>query len=76
MQSQRTDSEWGRTILAKEVGGRGDADVIVTDVPVSLKCPYTFTRIVNPARGALCEHFGCFDLGVYLDYAKSHHVWD
>jgi hypothetical protein len=74
LRSQRKESEWGRAILAKELGG--DADVVVTDIPISLKCPYSFKRIVHPARGRHCEHFGCFDLQVYLEYCKAHHTWE
>ena len=60
--SQRKNCDWGRAILDKEVGGGSDADVLVTDIPISLKCPYSFQRIMYPARGAHCAHFGCFDL--------------
>ena len=65
--------EWGKTALLKQLGhGEDDDDLVVTELDVSLKDPLMCARIRTPARGKECQHFNCFDLGVYLQYAEKY----
>ena len=66
-------------IYTNQVGSKGDTgeedrDVVCTDIPISLKCPFTLKKISCPARGAHCEHFTCFDLLVFLEFVQQVHI--
>jgi hypothetical protein len=42
---------------------------------VSLNDPISCARIKTPARSTQCAHFSCFDLGAWLEFGASHHVF-
>ncbi|KAH7711857.1 MIZ zinc finger family protein [Aphelenchoides avenae] len=43
---------------------------------LSLLCPITNKRIVDPARGVNCTHLECFDLTAYLGSQIKKPFWD
>ncbi|CAG8767684.1 16549_t:CDS:2, partial [Acaulospora morrowiae] len=72
---------WARSQLISEAVGKalvrqltnvqtysGDDELIVTsNLTIDLRCPYTFTRIKEPARGLNCRHLSCFELCNFVD---------
>ncbi|KAH7691250.1 E3 SUMO-protein ligase PIAS3, partial [Aphelenchoides avenae] len=42
---------------------------------VSLVCPNSSKRIVDPVRGVNCTHLECFDLAAYLEVQVSQPYW-
>ena len=42
---------------------------------MSLNDPISCARIKTPARSTQCAHFSCFDLGAWLEFGASHHVF-
>lgn len=42
---------------------------------ITLKDPQTLMRISTPARGIHCQHWGCFDLDVYLGANRNIRTW-
>jgi hypothetical protein len=66
--------EWGKNALLKQLGHgeEDDEDLVVTELDLSLKDPLSCSRIKTPARGHNCQHFSCFDLETYLQYASMY----
>jgi hypothetical protein len=65
--------EWGKNALLRQLGhGEDDEDLVVTELDLSLKDPLSCSRIKTPARGHNCQHFSCFDLETYLQYASMY----
>lgn len=67
--------EWGRNALLKQLGHGDedeDDDLVVTELDVSLKDPLSCARIKIPARGKDCQHFTCFDLETFVQYASRY----
>ena len=54
-----------------------DSDIVTEKLSVSLRDPFTMTRIKIPARGRLCNHLGCFDLETFLKFQRDakHAQW-
>jgi hypothetical protein len=67
---------WGKEALLTQLGaGDEDDELMVTELDVSLKDPLSCARIKTPARGRDCQHFTCFDLETYLQYANRYGSW-
>jgi hypothetical protein len=43
----------------------------VAEEMISLKCPYTCKKLVEPVRGVKCPHFQCFEFQVYMKINKT-----
>jgi hypothetical protein len=70
--------KWGKEALLTQLGAGDedeDAEIMVTELDVSLKDPLSCARIKTPARGHDCQHFTCFDLETYLQYANRYGSW-
>jgi len=54
-----------------------DDDLIIIDstVTISLKCPISLMRIVNPVRGIKCQHVQTFELDSFLSINYKHGKW-
>lgn len=37
---------------------------------VSLRCPLSLARLTTPVKGVDCKHLQCFDIGMFLSYAR------
>ncbi|ORX87899.1 hypothetical protein BCR32DRAFT_239808 [Anaeromyces robustus] len=65
----------------KQTGGNlsnsDDDDLIIVDpnITISLKCPISLIRIMNPVRGKRCQHLQTFDLDSYLSINYKHGKW-
>ncbi|CAD5221977.1 unnamed protein product [Bursaphelenchus xylophilus] len=53
----------------------GDADIAVSEVRVSLLCPYGRTVMNFPARSLDCEHLQCFDLVNFISVNEKKTNW-
>ncbi|XP_032666502.1 zinc finger MIZ domain-containing protein 1-like [Odontomachus brunneus] len=67
---QNFNSIISTNVIQSESNGVGQ-----TVLKVSLKCPITFKRIIQPARGKYCMHVQCFDLESYLQLNCERDSW-
>jgi len=44
--------------------------VEIESAKVSLRCPLSMGRLTTPVQGVDCRHMQCFDLGMFLAYAR------
>lgn len=44
--------------------------LVVEVATVSLRCPLSLARLTTPVKGVDCTHLQCFDMGMFLAYAR------
>lgn len=52
-----------------------DSDIVATSSVVSLKCPLSQVRIVDPCRSTVCTHNRCFDATSFLQLQEQAPTW-
>lgn len=52
-----------------------DPDIVATSQNISLKCPLSYMRLKDPARGLKCKHVQCFDITSYLQLQEQGPQW-
>ncbi|GEQ72175.1 hypothetical protein JCM33374_g5861 [Metschnikowia sp. JCM 33374] len=50
-------------------------DIVVDNVPLSLRCPITYARITHPVKSIQCDHVQCFDGLSFLMMQERIPVW-
>ncbi|KAI5962805.1 hypothetical protein KGF57_001374 [Candida theae] len=48
----------------------------IKDIMLTLKDPYTFTRIQTPIKTMECDHLECFDLNFFMIQQQSNPTWE
>lgn len=48
----------------------GGGGLTVEVATVSLRCPLSLARLTTPVKGIDCNHLQCFDMGMFLAYAR------
>lgn len=61
-------------VFIKKVLHSNDEDIIPDSIRFSLKCPFTYTFLEIPTRGANCDHIQCFNLPSYINMQKTSKV--
>ncbi|KHJ45153.1 MIZ/SP-RING zinc finger [Trichuris suis] len=64
-----------RSFMSNEVGAGQLSDVEHLSTTISLKCPFTMTKMSLPARCNDCRHIQCFDLKTFLMVNKDRLHW-
>ncbi|KAH7669874.1 MIZ zinc finger protein, partial [Aphelenchoides avenae] len=54
----------------------GDDNTEIVAKTLSLVCPISKSRIIDPVRGTSCKHVECFDLRKCLEYHKTMAFWE
>jgi hypothetical protein len=57
-------------------GGGGGSDLQELSFTVSLDDVLSLSRIEIPVQSLRCDHFQCFDLSSFLEFAQEHSVWN
>ncbi|KAJ1485773.1 hypothetical protein T484DRAFT_1792314, partial [Baffinella frigidus] len=69
IQQSSTDPTASRALLNKMLSTDSD-EVSCMDLEISLRDPVAMTRIRTPAKGLKCDHLQCFDLDIFLEFAR------
>uniref|UniRef100_A0A5S6PZR5 SP-RING-type domain-containing protein n=1 Tax=Trichuris muris TaxID=70415 RepID=A0A5S6PZR5_TRIMR len=64
-----------RSFMPAEVAASQISDVEHLSTTISLKCPFTMTKMSLPARCNDCRHIQCFDLKTFLVVNKDRLHW-
>lgn len=52
-----------------------DTEIETTSSNMSLKCPLSYSRLVDPVRSTACKHIQCFDALSYLQLQEQGPQW-
>lgn len=61
--------------LKQTIDDDGDDDFITTSTVMSLNCPISCTRMVNPVKSDMCKHIECFDALWFLHSQMQIPTW-
>jgi hypothetical protein len=68
----RTETAKSVVAVTKSTSADGIEEV---NYMLSLRCPLSFMRIIEPSKSKYCSHAQCFDLKAYLEYSCQQQLW-